>query len=147
MPAPAVDLSKLIIDASNYKVAMNMSVVPGGPGTVFVFQTLSSIGWNVSAENEVFYAVGNKWPIGIDNNAYKMSGKMTMQAGELFSLQKIFGVASLVFSPSSILGVVALDGTFSKTFSGVMYHTDAIDIKNKDKESLVSMDWAAILVS
>lgn len=145
MGAPLItDLSGLIIDASNYRVALNTPPAPGSTGVVFPMKTVNSIEWTVSAENEQFYAVGQKNPYGNDNNAYKYAGKLSCEAGEAFSLYAANGIKSGVFFLPSVLGIVALDGTYTFTFLGVLFTSDANSIKSKDKNSIVNLDWTAI---
>ena len=108
--------------------------------------TAASISWNETADNELIYTVGNEEPIGNKQNTRKYSGKFSMQVGELELILLAAGLKSAIQIPNATLSIVAVNNAFSKTFAGICINTSATDIKAKDKESIVNLDWTAISV-
>lgn len=132
------NLNKLILTAADYKVAMT---IPGV--STFMLQTANAISWSEQAENELIYRVGDEEPIGNKNNANKYSGKFSLQVGELETILKAAQVSSGIKIANAVLSITATAGAFSKTWSGMCFTGSASDVKAKDKESIVNLDWTA----
>lgn len=136
------NLNNIILTAADYKVALNI------PGVgVFMLKTVNQISWQDSAENEMIYRVGDEFPIGNKQNAYKFSGKLSIQNGEMFSILQDAGLVSAIQIPNATISVTSLTNGPSITYSGMCINTSGVDVKAKDKETLVNMDWTAIAIN
>ena len=135
------NLSKLIITAAEYKVAL---LIPGVK--VFTPQTISNLSWSDSTDNEMVYAVGTAEPIANKQNANKYSGKLTIQEGEMYRILKDAGLDSAIQINNATLSLASLVGGPGYTYTGLCINTSSIDVKAKDKESMRNLDWTAISV-
>ena len=133
--------NSIIITAADYKVALN---IPGAG--VFMLQTMGNIGWSDTAENELIYAVGDEYPIGNKQNAFKFSGKFSIQEGEMYNILVNAGLDSAIQIPNATLSITSLLGGPSYTYIGVCINSSTIDVKAKDKESMRNMDFTAMRV-
>ena len=136
------NLNTLIITAAEYKVALS---IPGSG--VYMIQTMNNISWSDTAENELIYAVGEENPIGNKRNANKYSGKFALQAGEMYNILQAAGLKTAIQVPSCILSITSISGGPQYTYSGLCLNSSGVDVKAKDKESVVSIDWTAISVN
>lgn len=136
-----MNLNNIILAAHEYKVAL---AIPG-VGT-FMVQTLNNVSYDDQAENEIIYAVGSQYPIGNKQNAFKFSGKFTIQNGEMNQILTKAGLVSAIQIPDATLSITSIDGKFSRTHSGMCINTGGVDIKAKDKETPINCSWTAIEV-
>jgi hypothetical protein len=132
------NLNSLILTAADYKVIM---VIPGA-GT-FPLVTVDNISYNVAREEETIYAVGEELPIGNKRNAAKYSGRLSMQNGEINAVLSIAGLREATQIAGATIAITAVTGGFARTFSGLNINTESLDVKAKDKQSMVSLDWTA----
>jgi hypothetical protein len=132
------NLNQLILTAAEYKV---MLIIPGSPP--FPIITADSIGWNNSREEETIYAIGEEEPIANKRNAAKYSGKLSVQAGEMFSILSIAGLRDSTQIAGATLAITAVRGGFGRVWSGMNINTESLDVKAKDKQTIVSLDWTA----
>ena len=132
------NLNTLILTAADWKVALNI------PGVgVSMLQTMDSISWEDSVENELIYAVGNQYAIGNKQNAFKFSGSFSLQNGEMDQVLSNAGLKSATQVPGAILSITSLTGGPSYTYINMCLNTSKVSVKAKDKETLVSIDWTA----
>lgn len=135
------DLNKLVLTASDYKVLL---IIPNG-GT-FPLKTVDSFSWNNAAEEESIYVIGERDPQANKQNAVKRTGKMTMQVGELSAILMSVGLLEATQITGATLAITALVGGFQRTYSGMNINTESVDVKAKDKQSIVNLDWSALSV-
>lgn len=131
--------NQLIITAAQFT---SMLIIQGGGS--YKLLTLESISMSETSEGETIYAVGEEDPIGEQSNANKYSGKLGLQVGELNAILLIEGLRSAIRIRNATISVVALKGGFSRTYLGCNINTSTCDVKRKDKESLYSLDFAAV---
>lgn len=136
------NLNQLILTGGNYKVIL---IISGG-GT-YPILTAETIDWDDSSEGETIYAIGNEDPIGEKSNNNKYSGKFSMQTGELNAILLLEGMASAMRIRNATIAVTAVVGGFSKVWSGVNINKASGGVKRKDKETLTSMDYAAVSIT
>ena len=118
------------------------------PGVgVFMLKTLSKISWQEAAENETVYAIGEQKPVGNKQNAYKFTGKFSIQEGEIFNIIQSCGVQSAIQIPNATLSITSLLGGPSYNFKNLCINNSSIDFGAKDKESVRNMDWTALDVT
>lgn len=136
------NLNSLILTSADYKV---MLVVPGIAAIPII--TADAISWSNAREEETIYAIGEENPIGAKRNANKYSGKFSLQVGEMSAILQLAGLVDMTQIAGATLAITALQGGFSRTYSGMNINTEAVDIKAKDKQSMVSLDWTATSIS
>jgi hypothetical protein len=135
-------LNQLILTAADYKVIMN---VPG-QGT-FPIQTAESFSWDNSREDETIYAIGEEDPIGEKRNGAKYSGRLAMQVGELNAILQLLGLVEASQIANITFSITAIQGGFSRTYSGFNINSESVDIKAKDKHSVANMAWKALSIN
>jgi hypothetical protein len=133
------NLNQLILTGADWKIFLS---IPGG-GT-YPLKTTDSFSYNVTAENELIYAVGETEPIGNKANAKGYQCSLSMQQGEVNAILQIEGLQSMANIRNAVVGATAIQGGMNKTFTGVNIHSEAGDVKRKDKETLVKMDVTAL---
>ena len=132
-------LNKLILTAAEYKVLI---IIPNGGA--FPLLTAESLSYSNVRESEAFYAIGEEKPIGVKRNAARYTGKLTMQNGELSDILQICGLVEAPQIANATLAITAIQGAFSRTYIGININTENLDVKAKDKQSIVSLDWEAL---
>lgn len=132
------NLNALILTAADYKV---MFIIPGAGA--FPLLTVDNINYNTAREEETIYAVGEELPIGNKRNAAKYSGRLSMQNGEINAILSIAGLREATQIVNATIAITAVTGGFARTFSGLNINTESLDVKAKDKQSMVSLDWTA----
>lgn len=137
-----VQANSLILTAADYKVLL---IIPGAGS--FPLKTTESLGWNNAREEETIYAIGQEEPIGAKRNAAKYSGKLSMQVGEIAAILQIAGLVESTQIAGATLAITATQGGFSRVYSGMNINTEAVDVKAKDKQSIVSLDWTAMSIT
>jgi hypothetical protein len=136
------NLNSLVLTSSDYKVLL---IIPN-VGT-FPLKTVETIGYNNAREQETIYSIGQDEPIAQKRNAVKYSGKISMQQGEINAILQSAGLVEATQIAGATLAVTATTGGFSRVHSGVTINTEALDIKAKDKQSIVQLDWTALAVT
>ena len=134
-------LNNLVFTAADYKALL---IIPGVGS--FPLQTIETISYNNAREEETIYAVGTEEPIAAKRNAVKYSGKLTLQNGELSAMLQIAGLVEATQIAGATLAITSVTGGFSRTHSGLNINSESLDIKAKDKQSIVSLDWTALTV-
>lgn len=135
------NLNSLILTAADYKV---MLVVPNAGS--FPIITADSISWSNAREEETIYAIGEEDPIGAKRNATKYSGKLSMQVGEMSAILQSAGLIDMTQVAGATLAITAVQGGFARTYAGMNINTESVDVKAKDKQSMVSLDWTATAI-
>jgi hypothetical protein len=135
------NLNSLILTAADYKV---MLIVPGAGS--FPIITADSISWANEREEETIYAIGQEDPIGAKRNATKYSGKIDIQVGEMSAILQSIGIKDTTQISGATLAITAIQGGFSRTYSGMNINTESVDISAKDKQSMASLDWTATAI-
>jgi hypothetical protein len=135
------NLNNLIFTAADYKALL---IIPN-VGT-FPLQTIETISYNNAREEETIYAVGVEEPIGSKRNAAKYSGKLTLQNGELSAILQIAGLVESTQIAGAILAITSVSGVFNRTHTGLNINGESLDVKAKDKQSIVNLDWTAISI-
>ena len=135
-----IQVNQLIITSADYKIILIAD------GVAFPLLTVEGFSFNHAAENEDIYAVGQEDPIGNKTNAVKRSGKLSMQNGEMAVVLQTLGYAESIKLRGCTIAVASKTGVFTKSWGGVNINSEAVDIKAKDKQSLISMDWSALTV-
>jgi hypothetical protein len=135
------NLNSLILTAADYKVILVVNNVGSFP-----IITADSINWSNTREEETIYAIGEEEPIGAKRNAVKYSGKLSLQVGEMSAILQVAGLADMTQIAGATLAITAVQGGFSRTYSGMNINTESVDVKAKDKQSMVSLDWTATAI-
>lgn len=135
------NLNSLVLTAADYKV---MLVVPNVGS--FPIITADSISWQNAREEETIYAIGEENPIAAKRNATKYSGKLSIQVGEMSAILQSAGLVDTTQIANATLAITAVQGGFSRTYSGMNINTESVDVKAKDKQSMASLDWTATAI-
>lgn len=133
------NLNQLILGANQYEAVLNIS----GGGT-YLLETLESLSWSETSEGETIYAIGQEDPIGEKSNANKYGGKMVIQNGEMNSILLLEGLVSAIRIRNAVVAITGIVGGFAKTFLGANINTANVDLKRKDKESLINCDFNCV---
>lgn len=133
------NLNQLILSAAQYETVLNIS----GGGT-YLLETAESISWSEVSEGETIYAIGQEDPIGEKSNANKYSGKFVTQVGEANAILLLEGLQSFIRVRNAVIAITGVTGGFAKTFLGVNINTANVDLKRKDKESLMNCDFNCV---
>ena len=135
------NLNGLILTAADYKITLIFNGIPCPCATA---QDFSS---NIKLEEEDIYAIGSTDPIGSKTNAESYTGKISIQAGEILTFMRAQGynrTTQIQGATLAILGLPSAAFPVAKIFSGVNITSEDLDIKAKDKQSLVTMNWKAV---
>lgn len=137
------NLNALIYTAADYKLLL---LVPTATGTLLPFplQTVNSYSDSAKTEDETIFAIGEVDPIGEKTNGNSYTGKIELQAGEMYAVLAATGNASPIGIKGAQLALTSFDGLVSKVYSGVNIISSDFDIKAKDKQSMVSANWKAV---
>lgn len=135
-----LQLNALIATSADYKITLAVG------GKTFPLLTVETIGQNITREEETIYAVGQEEPIGQKRNAAKYAGKITIQAGELTQILALLGLVEASAITGASISIIGLVINYSRTYGQVNINTEALDIKAKDKQSVVNCDWTALSV-
>lgn len=133
--------NQLILTAAEYTFFLNIS----GGGT-YKLLTLDNIDITVSAEEELIYAVGEEDAVGNKQNARKVTGKMSIQIGEIDSILNIEGFTDAVRILGATLACTGIRGGIARTLKQLNINSETWAIKRRDKESLSSLDFTALTV-
>lgn len=133
------NLNGLIIGAEEFDCAL---LIAGGGK--YPIETLESLSWQETSEGETIYAIGSEDPIGEKSNANKYGGKFSLQLGEMFAILSLEGLVSGIRIRNAVIAITAPTAGFNKTFKGTNINTANVDIKRKDKESLVNCDFNCV---
>lgn len=136
------NLNQLILTAADYKVLLN---IPGKGA--FPLLTLETIDQDIAREQETIYAIGEEKPIAEKTNAVKYAGKLTIQVGEISAILQLCGFIESTMIKGATLAITAIQGGFSRVYSGLNINTEGISVKAKDKQSMANLTWAALDVS
>ena len=139
---PQASLNKLIFTAADYKILL---IIPGGGS--FILLTAEGYGMENAREEEMIYAIGQEEPIGNKRNAAKYSGKLSMQMGEMNAILQAVGLVESTRIASATLAITALAGGFSRTYGNVNINSEALDVKAKDKQTVVNLQWTATSIT
>lgn len=134
-----------VIAGSDYKLILQIGSL------VYPIMTAESIGWSIERESETIHAIGQEEPIANKRNNAKYSGSLVLQVGEMETILR----AALLPECSSISGAVLAITSLStanfaglvRTFSGINVLSESLDIKNKDKQTLINLKWEALTMS
>ena len=133
------NLNQLIYTAADYKITLLFNSI-GIP-----LQTCQDFSSNIKAEEEDIFAIGQTDLIGSKTNATTYAGKLSAQAGEILTFMRLNGFANTLQIQGATLAIVALGNpALTKIFSGVNVTSEDLNIKAKDKQSLVEMNWKAV---
>lgn len=133
------NLNQLILSAAQYETVLNIS----GGGT-YLLETAESVSWTETSEGETIYAIGHEDPIGEKSNANKYGGKITFQVGEMNAILQLEGLQSMIRVRGANIAITGIVGGFEKSFLGVNINSANVDLKRKDKESLVNCDFNCV---
>ena len=131
-------LNQLILTAANYKVLLIVDRV------TYPILTGETISWNIAREQETIYAIGDEEPIGEKRNAAKYSGKLSLQNGEMSAILQVSGYSEATQITGATLAIASTNGLFSQVYGSMNINTAGCDIKAKDKQSIISLDWNAL---
>jgi hypothetical protein len=131
-------LNQLILTAANYKVLLIVDRV------TYPILTGETVSWNIAREQETIYAIGDEEPIGEKRNAAKYSGKLSLQNGEMAAILQVSGYTEATQLVGCTLAIASTNGLFSHVFGLVNINTAGVDLKAKDKQSIISLDWNAL---
>ena len=132
--------NNLIITAAEYKCILTLN-----NSLSTILMTIESISMAGDRETETIYAVGNTKPIGEKRNAATFSGNLSLQAGEFQQILRLAGLVEGTEIENATLAVVSLNAFgMKRVYKGLNINGESIDIKNKDKQTLVSLKWNAV---
>lgn len=138
------NLNQLVLTAADYK---SILIVPTANGSkTFILLTLANIGWDIKRDSELVYAVGNTDAVANKSNGVGLTGKLNIQAGEMTQVLGVCGFVETTQIQGATLAITSLTGGLSRVFDGLNFNSENLDIKAKDKESLISTDWTALTV-
>lgn len=132
--------NSLIYTAADYKITLFVNNV------AYPLQTVDNLGHNESVENETIYAIGTPQPIGNKTNAESYGGRLGIQHGELNAILLLQGYPSAIRITNATIAISAFTGGYNKTYTGVNIHGSALDIKSKDKQTIVNLDFTALAI-
>lgn len=131
--------NQLILTGADYKLFLKIN----GGGN-YPLLTVESINMNIVIGEELIYAVGEQDAIGNKQNERSVKGKINLQVGEMNAILLIEGLQDSTRIVGATLAAIAIQGGFARTFKAVNINTESIDIKAKDKQSIVGMDFTAL---
>lgn len=130
----------IIYTAADYKILLTYNKKELSSAKSIV----ESVDVNIKVESENVYGLGSKYPMGLKTNGYAYSGKLSLEAGEAEKFCVAAVISNMTEVDGATLSIIALDGNFSKTYSGIVITSNDLSIKAKDKRSLVSFGWDAL---
>jgi hypothetical protein len=134
---------ELVIPASEYKTLLTLN-----NGATFIIITAETVSMNATRESETIHAIGQQEPIANKRNNAKFSGAISLQAGEIATILKAAGLVESTQIEGATLAVTSLNALgIQRVYNGVNFNDEGLDIKSKDKQSIVSIKWEALSVS
>jgi hypothetical protein len=132
----------LVISAADYKVILTLN---NGLSTILI--TLKGISMNSARESENIHAIGQQEPIAIKRNNATFDGSLEIQVGEFATLLKAAGLVEGTEIENAALAITSLQPAgVQRVYSGLNINSEGIDIKEKSKDSMVSLKWNALAV-
>ena len=139
----AINAEALVISSDAYKCVLTLN-----NNQTFILTTLAGISMAAKRESEPIHAIGQQEPIAQKRNSVAFSGKLEIQVGELEIILRASGLAEGTQIENASLGITSLNPSgLQRVYSGLNIDSESIDIKAKDKQTLVSMDWNALTVT
>jgi hypothetical protein len=135
-----MDLSNLVLTGADYKILWIIGT------KTFPILTADNISYNDTIESEQHYAVGETKPIALKRNGEKTDGKLSIQNGEMADILSTLGYVKATQIENSILTIVATAGPLKRTHVHLNINGGSVDIKAKDKATLISLDWECLEV-
>lgn len=134
------DYSSLIYTAAEYKLVWLIN------GTAYPLKTITDFGTSAKVEDESIYAIGAEDPIAEKVTGTQYTGKLSLQAGELDAILRSQTLSAATQIRGSQLGITAISGTFARIYGTVNITTEDLDVRAKDKQSIISLGWKALSV-
>jgi hypothetical protein len=133
----------LVIPASEYKISLILA-----NGAAYIFNTVESISVETTREEEVIHAIGQQNPIANKRNNAKHSGSLNVQVGEMASFLRLNGLVESTQIEGATLGFASLNPSgIARVYGSVNINSESIDVKSKDKQSIVALKWSALEVT
>lgn len=135
------NLNPLVYTAAEYKLVLlyNASAYP--------LLTVSDFGADVKVEDETIYAIGQNDPIAEKTNGEQITGKFTIQAGELANILNTQGLATAARIRGAVLAISTIDGLINKVYGGVNITSEGSSVKAKDKNTPVELNYKAVNIT
>ena len=133
-----MQLNELILTAADYKVVMVID------GITYPILTAETFGYSTQREQETIYSIGSEEPIGEKRNAAKYSGKISLQNGEMSAILQVAGYTEATQVTGATLAIASTNGVFNRVYGLVNINTEGLDVKAKDKQTIVNLDWNAL---
>jgi hypothetical protein len=103
----------------------------------------------VSEEN--IYAIGNEGKIAVKTTGTDIKGKLEVQAGELYTIFNSLLITNGTQIKNAIITIASIGSVsnptipvFRQVISGVNITSDAFDIKAKQGDSKISLNYTAL---
>lgn len=143
------NLNQLVLSAAEYKTAFDVPVL-NGPANQFVtylLKTTAVLNYDIAVEDETVHAIGTILPIAEMQNAKSYAGTLEMQMGELNAILGLAGLNDATQLVGVTLGITAIKGAFARVFYYLNVNGERLQVRAKDKMTLVTMPWKAIGVN
>ena len=144
----SIDLSGFVFTAADYKILLLIGASP------FQLQTVSGISRDVTVSEESIYAIGNEGKIAVKTTGTDIKGKLELQVGELYTILTSMGLTNGTQIKNAIITVASIGSVsnpavpvFRQIISGVNITSDAFDIKAKQGDSKISLNYTALNIN
>ena len=134
-------LNRFIYSAAQYNIIISIAGI-----APFKLQTSDSVEYEIKKEDELIYAISYEDAIGAKTNAKTLTGKISLQAGELNALLIAAGLSDATEIAGITLAIASYDGLFSRVFGNVNIFSESFSVRAKDKASLINCDWHGLIV-
>lgn len=143
---PVSNLNQLVFTGADYKIVVSVPNISGTriPYTILTAQEHQH---DIEVEDESVYAIGKRNPIAEKSNAKSYKGKLILQAGEVNAILLLTGLNDATSIQDATLAITAIAGGFSRVFQSVNFNTENLNVKAKDKHTVVSINWKGIAVN
>lgn len=143
---PVTNLNALVFTGADYKIVISVPNA-AGTNTPFTLLTAQEHQHDIEVEDESVYAIGKRNPIAEKSNSKSYKGKLILQAGEVNAILLLTGLNDATSIQGATLAITAISGGFSRVFQAVNFNTENLNVKAKDKHTVVSINWKGIAVN
>lgn len=144
---PTINLNQLVQTGADYKISIDVPNAVTGGSTAFMIQTAQEFSYDIEVEDESIYAIGVRKPIAEKSNAKSYKGKLVLQSGEANAIIGLSGLNDATNVQGCTLGIGALQGAFGRVFEAVNFNSESLNVKAKDKQTPISINWKGIGVN
>jgi len=130
----------ITLGAEDYKITLLIN------NKSYPILTADKISFQADVESEKLHVIGQSEAFANKVNGQSYSGSLKMQVGEFQGILKLAGSKGATKLRNCNLSIASLGAAplFIRSYSGVNFNSESIDISAKDKSTFVDLKWDAL---